>query len=164
MTKEPLACATVPPPGGTRGRTVSIEQLRLALSALSILITTFREGREHNIALDVWRAAFGSGGGHPRPCVPVHEEIVIFELARADVMDVNATGEDKLTEGRVRGRHRPLDFAPRRSRSSGRWSSMRGECVEVIRQSAPSTGSSSLPASAQRRAGRAPAIPRTSRS
>jgi hypothetical protein len=30
--------------------------------------------------------------------VPLHEETVILELARADVMDVNADGADKLTE------------------------------------------------------------------
>jgi EmrB/QacA subfamily drug resistance transporter len=34
----------------------------LAPAALSIVITTFREGRERNIALAVWGAASGSGG------------------------------------------------------------------------------------------------------
>jgi EmrB/QacA subfamily drug resistance transporter len=34
----------------------------LAPAALSILVTTFREGRERNIALGVWGAASGSGG------------------------------------------------------------------------------------------------------
>src|SRR3989440_3774480 len=34
----------------------------LAPAALSILTTTFREGRERNIALGVWGAASGSGG------------------------------------------------------------------------------------------------------
>src|SRR6267154_2214687 len=34
----------------------------LAPAALSILITTFREGRERNLALGVWGAASGSGG------------------------------------------------------------------------------------------------------
>jgi EmrB/QacA subfamily drug resistance transporter len=34
----------------------------LSPAALSILITTFREGRERNIALGVWGAASGSGG------------------------------------------------------------------------------------------------------
>src|SRR6266496_5222002 len=34
----------------------------LAPAALSILITTFREGRERNIALGIWGAASGSGG------------------------------------------------------------------------------------------------------
>src|ERR687888_1724142 len=35
----------------------------LAPAALSILTTTFREGRERNVALGVWGAASGSGGG-----------------------------------------------------------------------------------------------------
>jgi EmrB/QacA subfamily drug resistance transporter len=34
----------------------------LAPAALSILVTTFREGRERNIALGIWGAASGSGG------------------------------------------------------------------------------------------------------
>jgi EmrB/QacA subfamily drug resistance transporter len=34
----------------------------LAPAALSIVVTTFREGRERNIALGVWGAASGSGG------------------------------------------------------------------------------------------------------
>jgi EmrB/QacA subfamily drug resistance transporter len=34
----------------------------LAPAALSILMTTFREGRERNIALGIWGAASGSGG------------------------------------------------------------------------------------------------------
>src|ERR1035437_2091042 len=34
----------------------------LAPAALSILMTTFREGRERNVALGVWGAASGSGG------------------------------------------------------------------------------------------------------
>jgi EmrB/QacA subfamily drug resistance transporter len=34
----------------------------LSPAALSILVTTFREGRERNIALGVWGAASGSGG------------------------------------------------------------------------------------------------------
>src|SRR5262249_56606388 len=35
----------------------------LAPAALSILTTTFREGRERNVALGIWGAASGSGGG-----------------------------------------------------------------------------------------------------
>src|SRR5213595_337010 len=34
----------------------------LAPAALSILMTTFREGRERNLALGIWGAASGSGG------------------------------------------------------------------------------------------------------
>jgi len=34
----------------------------LAPAALSIVVTTFREGRDRNIALGVWGAASGSGG------------------------------------------------------------------------------------------------------
>src|SRR5207248_10797624 len=34
----------------------------LAPAALSILTTTFREGRERNLALGIWGAASGSGG------------------------------------------------------------------------------------------------------
>src|SRR3954463_4982423 len=34
----------------------------LAPAALSILMTTFREGRERNVALGIWGAASGSGG------------------------------------------------------------------------------------------------------
>ena len=34
----------------------------LAPAALSILITTFSEGRERNLALGIWGAASGSGG------------------------------------------------------------------------------------------------------
>ena len=34
----------------------------LAPAALSIVVTTFREGRERNLALGVWGAASGSGG------------------------------------------------------------------------------------------------------
>ena len=34
----------------------------LSPAALSILTTTFREGRERNVALGIWGAASGSGG------------------------------------------------------------------------------------------------------
>src|SRR5436305_4114655 len=34
----------------------------LAPAALSILMTTFREGRDRNVALGIWGAASGSGG------------------------------------------------------------------------------------------------------
>src|SRR5262249_56170985 len=45
----------------------------LAPAALSILTTTFREGRERNVALGIWGAASGSGGaaaGCPGAALP----------------------------------------------------------------------------------------------
>src|SRR2546430_15915033 len=39
----------------------------LSPAALSILTTTFREGRERNLALGVWGAASGSGGAAGGP-------------------------------------------------------------------------------------------------
>jgi EmrB/QacA subfamily drug resistance transporter len=95
----------------------------LAPAALSILITTFREGRDRNIALGVYGAASGSGGSAGVLLGGVLTSSLnwswIFFINVPVGLIVIALAPRLLREGRARMAHRHLDLAGATTSTSG---------------------------------------------
>ena len=76
-----------------------------APAALSILTTTFREGRERNVALGIWGAASGSGGAGRRPArrrADERTQLVIDLLHQRSRRRARACAQPAASEGEPR--------------------------------------------------------------
>jgi EmrB/QacA subfamily drug resistance transporter len=95
----------------------------LAPAALSILMTTFREGRERNIALGIWGAASGSGGAAGVLLGGVLTSYVhwswIFFINVPVGVALIAVAPALLRESRAELGHRNFDFAGATSVTAG---------------------------------------------
>jgi EmrB/QacA subfamily drug resistance transporter len=95
----------------------------LAPAALSILSTTFREGRERNLALGIWGAASGSGGAAGVLLGGVLTSYLgwswIFFINVPVGLVVVALAPAYLAESRSELRHRHFDFAGAASVTAG---------------------------------------------
>jgi EmrB/QacA subfamily drug resistance transporter len=95
----------------------------LAPAALSILMTTFREGRERNVALGIWGAASGSGGAAGVLLGGVLTSYVhwswIFFINVPVGAALIAVSPALLEESRAVMAHRRFDFAGAASVTSG---------------------------------------------
>src|SRR5207248_3738394 len=95
----------------------------LSPAALSILTTTFREGRERNLALGIWGAASGSGGA----AGVLLGGALTSALSRSWIFFINVPvgllviglSPWLLREGRAELAHRNFDFAGAASITSG---------------------------------------------
>ncbi len=95
----------------------------LAPAALSILMTTFREGRDRNVALGIWGAASGSGGAAGVLLGGVLTSYVhwswIFFINVPVGAALIAVAPATLQESRAALAHRRFDFAGAASVTSG---------------------------------------------
>src|SRR6201993_2822349 len=95
----------------------------LAPAALSILTTTFREGRERNVALGIWGAASGSGGAAGVLLGGALTSLLswswIFFINVPAGLLVMAVSPWLLSESRADLGHRRFDFAGAISITSG---------------------------------------------
>jgi EmrB/QacA subfamily drug resistance transporter len=95
----------------------------LSPAALSILTTTFREGRERNLALGIWGAASGSGGAAGvllggALTSALNWSWIFFINVPVGIL-VMALSRWLLQESRAELRHRHFDFAGAASITSG---------------------------------------------
>src|SRR5215831_18061229 len=95
----------------------------LSPAALSILTTTFREGRERNLALGIWGAASGSGGAAGvllggALTSALSWSWIFFINVPAGIL-VLAVSPWLLTESRAELAHRHFDFAGAASITAG---------------------------------------------
>src|SRR6266513_878722 len=95
----------------------------LSPAALSILTTTFREGRERNVALGIWGAASGSGGAAGLVlCGALTSALSwswIFFINVPAGLAVLALTPVLLRESKADLKHRHFDFAGAASITSG---------------------------------------------